>query len=174
MGLVVMGALFSATVRPGAHARGEHGRIRVVAAGRVDARLTFATAEPLGNANPQSEADLRAFVLDGLDVTADGARCEGRYEGAAVTELDGLVLEATFACPPTQPRNRGHPLLPERACPGHRELARMSGPPGSNANVEAVLIGDRRVLALETARVFDDVHVESLQAEGTSPAARPP
>ena len=121
----------------------------MAADGRVDARLTFATAEPLGKTNPRSEADLRAFVLDGVDVTADGSRCQGRYDGAGVTEVDGLVLEASYACPPDAAEIAVTLYYLSALRAGHREIARISGPPGSNANVEAVLTGDRRALALK-------------------------
>ena len=115
--------------------------------GHVDAHLTFATAEPLAG-TAQNQDDLRAFVLRGVDVTADGARCEGTFGGASVTELDGLLLEARYACA-AGAREIGVTLyyLSELR-PGHREIARIVGPPGSNAVVEGVLTGDRRALTL--------------------------
>lgn len=117
--------------------------------GPVEARLTFATAEPLGPAAAAlRDADLRAFVLDGVDVTADGARCEPRYEGSSMTEGDGLMLKASYDCPPG-PAAVAVTLYYLSALPrGHREVARIVGPPGSNASIEGVLTGDRRALEL--------------------------
>ena len=115
--------------------------------GHVEAQLTFATAEPLAGTRATQD-ELRAFVLDGVDVTADGARCEATFRGASVTEVDGLLLEASYACP----RGAGeiavtlYYLSALRA--GHREVARIVGPPGSSAVVEGVLTGDRRSLTL--------------------------
>jgi hypothetical protein len=121
----------------------------VTPAGTVDARLTFATAEPLGPAaHALRDADLRTFVLDGVDVTADGARCEARYDGASVTEGDGLLLQATYDCP-AGAAAVGVTLYYLSALPrGHREIARIVGPPGSGASIEAALSGDRRALEL--------------------------
>jgi hypothetical protein len=149
IGLVVMGVLFLPRLGR-AHTLGlSTAEFDVGASGRVAAKLTFATAEPLGTARPDSEADLRSFVLDGVDVTADGARCVAHYEGSGVTEVDGVVLEASYACP----RGAGEIAVTlyylSALRPGHREVARISGPPGSNATVEGVLTGDRRQLVLE-------------------------
>jgi hypothetical protein len=159
MGAVVMGVLFLPRLGR-AHTLGlSTAEFDVAADGRVGARLTFATAEPLGKVNPNSEADLRSFVLDGVDVTADGARCEGRFEGAGVTEVDGLVLDASYACPAGAEEVAVTLYYLSALRAGHREVARISGPPGSNATAEAVLTGDRRGLALklpETGRARAD------------------
>ena len=113
----------------------------------MDAQLTFATAEPLAGTRP-TEQDLRAFVMDGVDVTADGARCEGTYRGASVTEVDGLLLQASYACPQGARDITVTLYYLSALRPGHREVARIVGPPGSNASVEGVLTGDRRSLSL--------------------------
>jgi hypothetical protein len=115
--------------------------------GHVEARLTFATTEPLAGTRP-TEPDLRAFVMDGVDVTADGARCEATFHGASVTEVDGLLLEASYACPPGARDVTVTLYYLSALRPGHREVARIVGPPGSNAAVEGVLTGDRRSLTL--------------------------
>jgi len=135
--------------RPGsAHTQGlSTAELSVEPDGHVDARLTFATAEPLAGMTPSPD-DLRAFVLDGVDVTADGARCDATFRGASVTDVDGLLLEASYACP-AGAREIGVTLYYLSALrPGHREIARIVGPPGSNAAVEGVLTGDRRALTL--------------------------
>jgi hypothetical protein len=145
--LVVIAGLF--LTRPGlAHTPGlSVAELAVARDGHVDARLTFAGLEPMGGAT-LSQEDLRAFVLDGVDVTADGARCEPAYRGSSVTENDGLLLEASYACPPGA-AEVGVTLYYLSALPkGHREVARIVGPPGSDARAEAVLTGDHRALTL--------------------------
>jgi hypothetical protein len=135
--------------RPGAaHTPGlSVAELEVEPDGHVEARLTFATTEPLAGTRPTGQ-DLRAFVMDGVDVTADGARCEATFRGASVTEVDGLLLEASYACPPGA-RDIAVTLYYLSALrAGHREVARIVGPPGSNAAVEGVLTGDRRSLTL--------------------------
>jgi len=147
MGLVVMTGLF--LPRQGrAHTPGlSMALFEVGADGHVDARLTFASAEPLGKTTLREE-DLRAFVLDGVDVTADGARCEPTYRGSSLTEGDGLLVEASYACP-RDATEIGVTLYYLSALPrGHREIARIVGPQGTDAGAEAVLTGDRRALSL--------------------------
>jgi hypothetical protein len=147
MGLVVIAGLF--LPRQGrAHTPGlSTADFRVAAEGPVDARLTFASREPLGSST-LSQEDLRAFVLDGVDVTADGTRCDPTYRGSTATEGDGLLLEATYACPPDA-TELAVTLYYLSALPrGHREIARITGPPGSGASVEAVLTGDHRAMSL--------------------------
>jgi hypothetical protein len=112
--------------------------------GHVDAHLVFASAEPL-NGTPLRDDDLRAFVLDGVDVTADGSRCDASWRGSYPTEGDGLALDASYACA------RGASevavtLYYLSALPaGHREVARIVA---TGASIEGVLTGDRRALSL--------------------------
>jgi len=138
--------------RPGrAHTLGlSVAELTVAPGGRVDARLTFATAEPLAGAAPRlADSDLRAFVLDGVDVFADGTRCAPGWLGSSVTESDGLQLESSYDCP-AGATTIAVTLYYLSALPrGHREVVRIIGPPGSNANVEAVLSGEQRALALK-------------------------
>jgi hypothetical protein len=125
-----------------AHTRGlSVAEFDVAADGRVEARLTFANSE-LG------DADLRAFVLNGVDVTADGARCEATYRGSSVAETDGVRLEATYDCPAGAAVIEATLYYLSALAPGHREVARIVGPPGSQVSVEAVLAADRRALRL--------------------------
>jgi hypothetical protein len=147
MGLVVItGLLLPRQSR--AHTPGlSVAELEVGADGHVDARLTFASGEPLGQTTLREE-DLRAFVQDGVDVVADGVRCEPTYRGSSPTDGDGILLQATYACPPGA-EEIGVTLYYLSALPkGHREVARIVGPPGSNASAEAVLTGDHRALAL--------------------------
>jgi hypothetical protein len=112
--------------------------------GHVDAHLVFASAEPL-NGTPLRDDDLRAFVLDGVDVAADGSRCDASWRGSYPTEGDGLALDASYACA------RGASevavtLYYLSALPaGHREVARIVA---TGASIEGVLTGDRRALSL--------------------------
>jgi hypothetical protein len=147
MGLVVMTGLF--LPRPGlAHTPGlSVAELQVAADGHVDARLTFASVEPLGTTTMRQE-DLRAFVQDGVDVTADGARCEPTYRGSSPTEQDGLLLEASYACPPGAAEIGVTLYYLSALAPGHREVARILGPPGTGVGAEAVLTGDHRALSL--------------------------
>lgn len=149
MAFVVMSGLF--LTRPArAHTPGlSIAELEVTPAGPVEARLTFATAESLGPAaHALRDADLRAFVLEGVDVTADGARCDAHYDGASVTEGDGLLLRATYDCPRAAAAVAVTLYYLSALPPGHREIARIVGPPGSGASIEAVLTGDRRALEL--------------------------
>jgi len=116
----------------------------VAAGGEVDASFTFASAEPLGG-TPMRDDDLRAFVLDGVDVTADGARCPATFKGARPTETDALLLEASYACPQGAADFTVTLYYLSALRPGHREIARIVAP---NATAEAILTGDRRALSL--------------------------
>jgi hypothetical protein len=112
--------------------------------GHVDAHLVFASAEPL-NGTPLRDDDLRAFVLDGVDVTADGSRCDATWRGSYATEGDGLALDASYACAPGA-SEVGVTLYYLSALPaGHREVARVVA---AGASIEGVLTGDRRALSL--------------------------
>jgi hypothetical protein len=135
--------------------------------GEVDARLTFsmATAEPLtGTALDRNgdglvtaedlaaaHDDLRGFVTDGIEVAADGSPCEGAFAGAALSEVDGLELRATYACPPGPAEmqvtlyylsaiTRGTP---------RKGIARIIA---GGETAEGVLSGDHRALSLRLPR----------------------
>jgi hypothetical protein len=112
--------------------------------GRVEARLVFASAEPL-RGTPLRDEDLRAFVLDGVEVTADGAACAATFQGAGVTEADGLALEASYACPPGAGDVEATLYYLSALGPAHREVARITA---GSATSEAVLSGDRRAIGL--------------------------
>jgi len=146
MGLVIAGLFLP---RQGhAHTPGlSVAELDVGADGHVDARLRFASLEPLGTTTLRQE-DLRAFVLDGVDVAADGARCEPTYRGSSPDEGDGLLLEASYACPPGAAVIDVTLYYLSGLSRGHREVARILGPPGSGASAEAVLTGDHRALSL--------------------------
>ncbi len=119
--------------------------------GRIDGQFTFASAEPLGD-TPLREEDLRDFLLAGVDVTADGARCEPSYGGSGVAETDALVLQASYACP----AHAGEITLTlyylNRLRPGHREVARIVA---QGASAEALLTSDRRALSLRLPGASD-------------------
>jgi hypothetical protein len=119
--------------------------------GRVDAQLVFASAEPL-HGTPLRDEDLRAFVLDGVEVRADGAAC-APVPGLPVptTSLDtsgDLVLEISYACPgPASEIGAIDVTLYYLSAlgPAHREVARITA---GSATSEAVLSGDHRAIAL--------------------------
>ncbi|HTQ47144.1 MAG TPA: hypothetical protein VMI75_30525 [Polyangiaceae bacterium] len=129
--------------------------------GHVDAHLVFASAEPL-NGTPLRDDDLRAFVLDGVDVTADGSRCDPTWRGSYPTEGDGLALDASYACG-AGASEVAVTLYYLSALPaGHREVARIVA---SGASIEGVLTGDRRALSLR-------LPAATAGAGGGAPAAR--
>jgi hypothetical protein len=110
--------------------------------GRVDARLVFATAEPLMAAGD----DLGAFVLGGIEVSADDASCPAAFRGASRTEGDGLALEASYACPVGADEIAVTLFYLSDLPRGHREVARIVA---GSSTAEAVLTAERRRLALK-------------------------
>jgi hypothetical protein len=126
--------------------------------GRVDARLVFASAEPL-HGTPLREEDLHAFVLEGVEVTADGTGCVLSFDDAGVIvsgegprnikpENGDLVLEVSYACPgPASEIGAIEVTLYYLSAlgPAHREVARITA---GSATSEAVLSGDHRAIEL--------------------------
>jgi len=127
--------------------------------GRVQARFVFASAEPLGglwldrdrNGVVTSEdvaaarGDLERFILDGVDFTADGDRCPATFEAASLSELDGLVLTARYACPDDADSVEATLYYLSALPRGHREIARIVA---ASATAEAVMTADRRAVRL--------------------------
>lgn len=132
----------------------------VLPGGRVEARLTFASAEPLrgvvldrghdGVVTAEDVAaaspDLAKFVLDGVDVTADGARCAGTFREASLQEMDGLVLESTYACREDATRIEATLYYLGGLPRSHREVARITA---GSATSEALLSADKRAIAID-------------------------
>ncbi len=112
--------------------------------GPVAAHITFASAEPLHGTRMRDE-DLGAFLAAGVDVTADGTRCAGTFQGSSVTENDGLQLDAMYACPAGAGEIAVTLYYLSDLAPGHREVARIIA---SGASVEGLLSGTRRQLTL--------------------------
>jgi hypothetical protein len=135
--------------------------------GEVEALLTFslATAEPLtgtvldrnGDGIVTQEDlsaarnDLRAFVSEGVQVDADGSPCDGALQGAALTETDGLELQASYSCPrdPAEIQVTLYYLSMQTSGPSRRGIARIASSVGT---VEGVLTGDRRAISLHLPR----------------------
>jgi hypothetical protein len=142
--LLIMAGLLVA--RPGAaHTPGvSTATFDVEPDGRVEARLVFASTEPLHGTALRDE-DLRAFVLDGVEVTADGSTCAATFLRAGVTEEDALALEASYACPAGAGEIAATLYYLSALGPAHREIARITS---GSATSEAVLSGDRRAIAL--------------------------
>jgi hypothetical protein len=163
MGFVVIAAVF--LPRPGlAHTPGvSMADLTVAPDGRVDARLTFAATEMLG-ASVLRREDLASFVLDGVEVRADGARCEPRYGGSSLNEGDALLLEASYACDPGAASIDVTFFYLSTLPPGHRAIARIVGPPGSGAIAETVLTRDHRALSLTLPAAADRPSVRSRRA----------
>ncbi len=137
--------------------------LEVEPSGRVDARLVFASVEPLRGvpldrngdgvvANDEvraAEGELGAFLERGVEVTADGIGCPETFEGAAISDLDGLVLTASFACPPGSSRVTATLYYLNELGPDHREIARITA---GGATTETVLSRERREIALAIPR----------------------
>jgi hypothetical protein len=142
--VVVMVALF--LPRTGlAHTLGlSVAELDVTPEGAVAAHITFASAEPLSG-TPLRDEDLKSFLVQGVDVTADGTHCEGTFQGSSVTEADGLRLDAMYDCPVASHVEVTLYYL-SALSPGHREVARIVA---SGASVEGLLTGDRRSLGLD-------------------------
>jgi len=159
MGFVVIGLVllsrFGQAHTPGVSVA----RFEVLADGRVEAHLAFASAEPLGRLEldrshdgrvttadlAAARDDLRAFVLDGIDVSADGVRCPADFRGASLAEPDGLLLDASYSCPAGAAEVAVTLYYLSELPRGHREVARIVA---GSSTVEAVLGGDRRGLAV--------------------------
>jgi hypothetical protein len=129
------------------------------ATGRVEARFAFASTEPLGRLPLDRDHDgvvsdaevlaareeLRAFLADGVEVSADGSRCPESFAGASLMETDGLVLTSSYACPPDPSSLEIVLYYLSALAPGHREVVRVAA--GSSTK-EAILSGERRALTL--------------------------
>ena len=121
--------------------------------GPVAAHITFASAEPL-HGTPMRDEDLKAFLKAGVDVTADGTRCEGMLQGSSPTEADGLQLDAMYDCRAGASQIDVTLYYLSDLSPGHREVARIVA---SGASVEGLLTATRRQLTLKLpARVDRD------------------
>jgi hypothetical protein len=121
--------------------------------GPVAAHLTFASAEPL-RGTPLRDEDLSAFLQAGVDVTADGTRCAGTFQGSSTTEADGLQLDARYDCRAGSSQIDVTLYYLSDLSPGHREVARIVA---SGASVEGLLSATRRQLTLKLpARVDRD------------------
>jgi len=133
----------------------------VLPSGAVEARLVFASSEPFRGVRLDRDADgevtapevaaaqdeLRAFVADSIDVTSDGKRCAVTFRDATLEEIDGLVIRASYACPPGGARLAATLYYLSDLGRDHRELARISA--GDGTTEEALLTRDRREIALQ-------------------------
>ena len=138
--------------------------------GQVEARLTFASADQLGGlaldrdgdgavtADDVSAArkDLRAFLVQGVTPQADGSSGPPVFRDASLSEVDGLLLRATYGCPidaadieVTLYYLSGGPQgQPGAASRARRGIARIEA---AGATTEAVLTGEHRAIALHLA-----------------------
>jgi hypothetical protein len=138
--------------------------------GQVEAQLTFASADLLAGVELDRDRDgvitpddvsaagddLRAFAMQGVGVEADGASCDASFRDASLSEADGLVLRATYACPSEAAEIvvtlfylsgplRGRPTAGAARDRGERGIARIVA---GGATAEGVLTGDHRAIAL--------------------------
>jgi hypothetical protein len=142
----------------------------VRADGEVDARLTLslASAELLaatqldrdgdGFVTPEEVSaahdDLRAFLADGVEVAADESPCDGTFQGAALNEVDGLEIRATYACraAPAEIQATLYYLSTSTAGSPREKLGRaLARVVAGSATTEAVLTGDHRGISLRLA-----------------------
>lgn len=146
MGLCVVIAGIFMTRSAAGHTLGlSQAEFVVTPPGPVTLHVVFASAEPLAG-TPLHDDDLRAFLEQGVDVTADGDRCPFSFRGSSVTETDGLALDAVYACPSDAARIEATLYYLSVLPRGHREIARIVA---DGASTEAVLTGDRRAVALQ-------------------------
>jgi hypothetical protein len=135
--------------------------------GRVEASFVFATAEALGGSGASggrgvsldrdhdgvvtgsdvkaAREDLRAFLADGVEVTGDGARCPPTFTDAALSEVDGLVLTSTYACPRNASSFEAVLYFLSALPRAHREVVRITA---GSATAESVLSGEHRAITL--------------------------
>jgi hypothetical protein len=114
-----------------------------LATGRVEGRFVFAAAEFEGTRTARE--DLRAFLADGVEVSADGSPCPPVSFDASVNEVDGLVLSSAFACPRHPASVRVILYYLSALSPGHREVVRITA---GSATSEAILTRERRALSI--------------------------
>jgi hypothetical protein len=175
--LVAMALLFSSR-RALAHTPGiSTADFDVQPDARVLARLTFSSAELLASLALDRDhdgivteedvlaarEDLRALVVEGTEVDADGSACAATFRDASLTEVDGLVLQADYACPSDAeiievtlyylnawPRRDGPPGAAPRAVRPLRppRLAAVTRLTFGSATTEGVLTAEQRAIAL--------------------------
>jgi hypothetical protein len=127
--------------------------------GHVEGVFSFASTEAFGGlvldrdrdgvVSPEEVTaatdDLRAFLLDGVEVAADRTRCKASFRQASLTELDGLVLEASYDCPSEADEIEATLFYLSALGERHREVVRIAAP---GATAEGLLRPDHRELTL--------------------------
>jgi hypothetical protein len=135
--------------------------LEVAPSGRVDARFVFASAEPLRGVLLDRDGDgivtdaevdaardaLAAFVARGVDVSADEERCPATFGGATLRDVDGLAVNASFACPEGAEHVTATLYYLSELGRDHREVARITA---GDVTVEAVLSRDRREISVRS------------------------
>lgn len=135
-------AVVAVTGRAEAHTIGLSSGEYAAAGSAVTAKLAFArgeiaqiaplvdvdgdghvTAAELAGARPQ----VQARVVDRIRVSADGRPCAGRLTDAALSEQDGLLLEARWDCGRPVARAAVDVALLDDLGRGHRHVARAVG-----------------------------------------------
>ena len=103
-----------------AFARGEVAQVAPLVDADGDGHVT---AAELAGARPQ----VQARVVDRIRVSADGRPCAGKLTDAALSEQDGLLLEARWDCGRPIARASVDVALLEDLGRGHRHVARAVG-----------------------------------------------
>ena len=154
------------------------GTYRVVGA-RVEVTLSFARAE-LRELAPELDVDrdrelselellnaealLDARVIQATRVALDGDACAGSLRNAALTELDGLDLRATYVCEGPG-RWLGVDFGPAAALGRHRHVARLFVAGEPSARAERVL---------HRARPRAELDLQAAPAAPAAPVIAPP
>ncbi len=159
--ILVLAAVALATNVALAHTTGiSQSELVVGSNGAVDARFVFAAVEIANaaslDANHDGEItpaeldaarpDLKKLVLDGVEVKADGRACPAAFRGVELTEADGLVLDARYACPPDARTIEATLFLLSELRPGHRHVAVLSAGERSS---QKLLSGTNRSVSLD-------------------------
>jgi hypothetical protein len=162
MGVVIMALLLLPRSALGHTAGLSVADFKVQADGHVEARLTFASVEPRcglaldsdgdGVVNPEEVSaardDLQAFLLQGIEVGADGSPCAPAFRDASLTEVDGLLLRASYACASDAADIVVTLYYLSGLSYGCRAIARIEA---GSATTEGVLTGEHRAIALHLA-----------------------
>lgn len=187
-GLVVaVAAVAAVAVAPGtatAHTVGLSQGLYRVDGGVVRATLVFARGETRLLA-PEVDADgdgalsevellagagaLEAAAIQATTVMMDGAACAASFEGARLSEEDGLELDATYRCPAAGARLTID-FGPARALGrAHRHVARVVADGMTTVGAERVLHRLRPRVEVELARVR--AAAEAVEARGAGTGA---
>ena len=93
-----------------------------------------------------ARAELEKLVMDGVEVSADGAACPTKLRGVEITEGDGLAFTLASACPRRARQIAVTLFLLSELRPGHRHAARIAL---GDQTMQKVLTASSRELSLD-------------------------